>query len=840
MKKVLSLVLVLALVLGSFSMAFAAEPTTKTTNMSDVAGNANEGAIIVANDLGIVTGYNDGTFKPANAVTRAEFAAMMTRALAIPESALKGFKTSSFGDVASDHWAVTYLGYCNSKGIMTGYEDGSARPNQTITVNEAMTMICRALGYTAQAKELVGSWPANYIALAQQLSLYDDVAATATTDRASAAQIIYNSLTVPVKYIDADGVTRVLTDGDGAAVTMLGSLGGDEIRGGDPFVLLYTDAYDAKIDIQKYVGCAVKAWTDSDHDIIAVEEVSTSIRGKVKSDDTFLGDDGVEYRYSSGDRTVAGTFSNAVIGLTAARTTAAAVAHSTLLFKNGNQDMTTNASGIVTESATGLGDLSAYDGKKITIAAKIDGKTIKQIYSVIKWGAEAQDMFEASDLDLDKAEIVVNGVTGKFPTNKNNEINYDKFELLGATSVDKIAEDNVVEIFRKGSTITRLTVGTKTVTGTITKINKDGDTFWIDGVEYAESDNRTDAIELGDEGTAYLNYDGDIAFWDVTASTAGNYAIYLGAGNDSTITTNTSKVALYTKADKEEEFVMASGYTVNTASVQAAAANKIGTNCAFIVNYSLNSSNKVNKNITTMPTTRCGVTATGAVNQSYTTFDNKELAKNVIVFFVDGTDWSVGSVKDLKVKDTGVAYDASYILDKKAEKIEVLVVNKAQAVKSDDKYGFINALASVTKGDDKKWFVEGVVDGAELAAATDIDYDPSNPIAGPSYPDNPSNSLYKIVMDGTGVITDVTVHGIGTTVSTTTVKAISGNDITVANGNHYEVATDAVVYFYDADKEEFVVNSGLSKIGQKNYIQLFASDSDNAAKGLYDIVVFWK
>ncbi|MBQ7605709.1 MAG: S-layer homology domain-containing protein, partial [Firmicutes bacterium] len=195
MKKVLSLVLVLALVLGSFSMAFAAE--TKTTNMSDVAGNANEGAIVVANDLGIVTGYNDGTFKPANAVTRAEFAAMMTRALAIPESALKGFKTSSFKDVASDHWAVAYLGYCNSKGIMTGYEDGTARPNQTITVNEAMTMICRALGYTNQAKELVGSWPANYIALAQQLSLYDDVAATGVTDRATAAQIVYNALTVP-------------------------------------------------------------------------------------------------------------------------------------------------------------------------------------------------------------------------------------------------------------------------------------------------------------------------------------------------------------------------------------------------------------------------------------------------------------------------------------------------------------------------------------------------------------------------------------------------------------------------------------------------------------------
>ena len=74
MRKVLSFVLVLALVLGSFSMAFAA--TTATSGgLTDIAGNANEDAITVANDLGIITGYDDGTYKPDQAVNRAEFAA---------------------------------------------------------------------------------------------------------------------------------------------------------------------------------------------------------------------------------------------------------------------------------------------------------------------------------------------------------------------------------------------------------------------------------------------------------------------------------------------------------------------------------------------------------------------------------------------------------------------------------------------------------------------------------------------------------------------------------------------------------------------------------------------
>ena len=70
MRKVLSLVLVLALVLGSFSMAFATTPT-------DVVGAPSEEAVNVLMGLGVVDGYADGTFKPAGIVTRAEMAKLI-------------------------------------------------------------------------------------------------------------------------------------------------------------------------------------------------------------------------------------------------------------------------------------------------------------------------------------------------------------------------------------------------------------------------------------------------------------------------------------------------------------------------------------------------------------------------------------------------------------------------------------------------------------------------------------------------------------------------------------------------------------------------------------------
>ncbi|MDD4630485.1 MAG: S-layer homology domain-containing protein, partial [Eubacteriales bacterium] len=160
MRKVLSFVLVLSLVLGSFSMAFAADTSA---GLSDVSGIANEDAIQVAYDLNIVTGNPDGTFQPEKAVNRAEFAAMITRALAIPDSALAGYTTTSFKDTTGYGWAVPYLAFCQSKGIMLGDGYGNAMPGRTISVNEAMTMALRAIGYTANSSLLVGAWPANYV-----------------------------------------------------------------------------------------------------------------------------------------------------------------------------------------------------------------------------------------------------------------------------------------------------------------------------------------------------------------------------------------------------------------------------------------------------------------------------------------------------------------------------------------------------------------------------------------------------------------------------------------------------------------------------------------------------
>ena len=272
MKKVLSFVLVFTLVLSSFSMAFAATPAA-SAGLTDITGNANEDAIQVNFDLGIVTGNPDGTFLPDKAVTRAEFAAMLTRALAIPDSALVGYTTTSFKDTTGYSWAVSYLAFCQSKGILLGDGYGNVMPGRTITVNEAMTMALRAIGYTANSSLLVGAWPANYVSIAQNSELYDDVSKETTVNKASAAQIIYNLLTVQKVSVNTDGTTDLLWvdgDSDGDALNLLNSnlectSIEDAILGATPG----TTYDDSIINIVDDLGAHGTAYINDDDELVA-------------------------------------------------------------------------------------------------------------------------------------------------------------------------------------------------------------------------------------------------------------------------------------------------------------------------------------------------------------------------------------------------------------------------------------------------------------------------------------------------------------------------------------------------------------------------------------------
>ena len=120
---------------------------SKTNDYTDVnAGDWFNNAISTLSNAGIVTGYNDGTFRPNQPITRGE----MAKIIANFANLSKGGKT--FSDL-SGHWSKTYVELAAGNGWIAGYPDGSFRPDQKITRAETVTMINRVLE-RVPAKEL--------------------------------------------------------------------------------------------------------------------------------------------------------------------------------------------------------------------------------------------------------------------------------------------------------------------------------------------------------------------------------------------------------------------------------------------------------------------------------------------------------------------------------------------------------------------------------------------------------------------------------------------------------------------------------------------------------------
>lgn len=92
------------------------------------------------------SGYDDGSFLPNNNITRGELAAMIAR-LSYGDDLPDGMYQASFPDVDSDAWFNKYIGYLEDKNVLSGYEDGTFRPMDTITRGEISAVIARAQRY---------------------------------------------------------------------------------------------------------------------------------------------------------------------------------------------------------------------------------------------------------------------------------------------------------------------------------------------------------------------------------------------------------------------------------------------------------------------------------------------------------------------------------------------------------------------------------------------------------------------------------------------------------------------------------------------------------------------
>ena len=100
-------------------------------------------------EMGIVSGYPDGLFRPDSEITRAEFTKIIVSALHLE---LQASPSPTFLDVGEDHWALKYIEAAAEKGIVKGIGEGKFAPERNITRAEMATMIARALGLSPEER----------------------------------------------------------------------------------------------------------------------------------------------------------------------------------------------------------------------------------------------------------------------------------------------------------------------------------------------------------------------------------------------------------------------------------------------------------------------------------------------------------------------------------------------------------------------------------------------------------------------------------------------------------------------------------------------------------------
>ena len=119
---------------------------TSAKTFSDTAGHWAQSAIELLASKLIITGTSTTAFSPSQPVTRAEFAALITRSLGLASTG----SGTAFSDVSTGAWYADAVSTAAAAGLITGYTDGSFKPGSPITRQEMATVLSKAIKYTGK------------------------------------------------------------------------------------------------------------------------------------------------------------------------------------------------------------------------------------------------------------------------------------------------------------------------------------------------------------------------------------------------------------------------------------------------------------------------------------------------------------------------------------------------------------------------------------------------------------------------------------------------------------------------------------------------------------------
>lgn len=191
-KRILPLLLAFSLLAMLLPMSAAA--------FTDDSSIRHKEAVRMLTEEGIITGFEDNSFRPSGTLTRTQACAILARN---DLGAVKMIGTVPFWDVPEGYWGTGYIAYCVDMGYVVGYDQNYERfgPEDSLTGTQWSKMVLTTMGYDAQAEGMVGSqWATATTSLASAADLYDglsDFNGSKPITRDNACQILYNALKDP-------------------------------------------------------------------------------------------------------------------------------------------------------------------------------------------------------------------------------------------------------------------------------------------------------------------------------------------------------------------------------------------------------------------------------------------------------------------------------------------------------------------------------------------------------------------------------------------------------------------------------------------------------------------
>ena len=173
LKKTLSLVLVVAMVLGLCVVGASAKNAVEDFTDADKIGDAYYEAVGVMTGIGVIKGMGDGTLSPTGYYTRAQAAKIITYML-IGEKAAESLvcTTAPFEDVAANHWAAGYIAFCVEQGIINGMSATTFEPEGQLTGFQWAKMLLCAVGFGSQGEFTGNSWSLNTAKVAHLVGVF--------------------------------------------------------------------------------------------------------------------------------------------------------------------------------------------------------------------------------------------------------------------------------------------------------------------------------------------------------------------------------------------------------------------------------------------------------------------------------------------------------------------------------------------------------------------------------------------------------------------------------------------------------------------------------------------